>query len=138
MQTRFKLDSRLANDCFTLHYRCDHHILLMNDSRWPWLIVVPNHVGMRDWIDLPDNAQRETQQVVHHVGQWLKTYTQCYKLNIASLGNVVEQLHIHIIARNIGDANWPTPVWGYGEAVPYKENIVGAMSANLQEFLGEL
>ncbi len=94
----------------------------MNDRRWPWLILVPMIQGAEEIHDLLPVEQALIATETSHVASALKAQTSCTKINTGALGNIVRQLHIHIIARNENDPNWPDPVWGYGERVEY-ENI---------------
>ncbi len=94
---------------------------LMDDSRWPWMILVPHIAGAREIIDLDASDQQALLAEIVRVGRALETTVQPDKLNVASLGNVVSQLHVHVIARFTNDAAWPRPVWGIGERVPYAE-----------------
>jgi diadenosine tetraphosphate (Ap4A) HIT family hydrolase len=85
---------------------------LANDANYPWLILVPRLPGLVELIDLEENAQIQLLGEIAKVARALKTVTECDKLNIAALGNVVPQLHVHVIARRTADAAWPRPVWG--------------------------
>jgi diadenosine tetraphosphate (Ap4A) HIT family hydrolase len=91
-------------------------VLLMNDSRYPWFVLVPRRGGLVEPFDLPAAEQSQLWHEVAHVGAVLKRSTGCRKVNIGALGNIVSQLHVHVIARNEGDAAWPGPVWGKGAA----------------------
>lgn len=91
---------------------------LMNDSRFPWLILVPC-VEATEIIDLSGEDRTRLLDEIVIVSTALRDVTQCYKLNIAALGNLVRQLHVHLIARFTTDAAWPKPVWGVGEALAY-------------------
>jgi diadenosine tetraphosphate (Ap4A) HIT family hydrolase len=92
---------------------------LMNDCRFPWLILVPR-VEATEIIDLSATDRARLLDEIVIVSTALRDVTQCYKLNVAALGNLVRQLHVHVIARFTSDAAWPKPVWGIGEAVAYK------------------
>ena len=116
---QWQLDSRLHNDTKRVCETDDVSILLMNDSRWPWLILVPKYPGAEEWSDLEPELGARAFQQVQQVADILKVFTGCEKINIAAIGNIVRQLHIHVIARSEGDANWPGPVWGFGNAEPY-------------------
>ena len=95
------------------------HVLLMNDSRWPWLILVPVQDAIDELHDLT-HAQRDSFMAdVNQVSRVVKQLTHCRSVNIAMLGNVVSQLHCHVVARDSGDPNWPRPIWGFESAVPY-------------------
>ena len=131
----WRLDSRLAADTMTVHEDADRMVLLMNDRRWPWLILVPKVADAQELHDLPQQQLRAEAQFAAHVGQILKRQSRCEKINIATIGNSVRQLHIHIIARSQGDANWPGPVWGYGKAAPYSVSQAAEFIDNMKEEL---
>ena len=112
----FALDPRLAADTVWL---CDwplSAVLLMNDRRYPWIVLVPRPAGLVEPFDLSPADQVRLWREVGHAGAVLKTATGCRKVNFGALGNVVSQLHVHVVARNEGDAAWPGPVWGKGSA----------------------
>lgn len=112
----FVLDSRLAADAAWV---CDwplSAVLLMNDRRYPWLVLVPRQPNLVEPFDLPPADQARLWREVGHAGAVLKASSRCRKVNVGALGNIVSQLHVHIIARNEGDAAWPGPVWGKGAA----------------------
>jgi diadenosine tetraphosphate (Ap4A) HIT family hydrolase len=85
-------------------------VLAVNDANFPWLLLVPRRTGASEIIDLaePDQARLTTE--IARVASALKSITSCDKLNVAAIGNVVPQLHVHVVARRIGDAAWPRPV----------------------------
>ena len=118
MSTSFQLDPRLAADTHLIVRwpLCD--VLLMDDARYPWLILVPRVPGVRDLIDLDESARMELQQEADAAAMVLRDVFAPVKLNVASLGNVVEQLHVHVIARFRDDAAWPAPVWGAYPRLP--------------------
>ena len=90
-------------------------VLIINDANYPWLLLVPRRIDVDEILDLDEVEQAQLTTEITRVARALKAVTDCDKLNIAALGNVVQQLHIHIIARRKTDAAWPRPVWG---AVP--------------------
>jgi diadenosine tetraphosphate (Ap4A) HIT family hydrolase len=94
----------------------------MNDARYPWLILVPQVSDMRDLHNLSTKQYQAVTQEIAQVSEVLESVTQAHKMNVGALGNMVPQLHIHIIARQTNDAAWPAPVWGVGEAQPYSED----------------
>jgi diadenosine tetraphosphate (Ap4A) HIT family hydrolase len=104
-------------------------VLIINDANYPWLLLVPRRRDVVEIIDLDEVEQAQLMTEIARAGRALKAVTQCDKLNIASLGNVVPQLHVHIIARRQGDAAWPRPVWGHVPALAYDK-------AGLEEFVG--
>jgi diadenosine tetraphosphate (Ap4A) HIT family hydrolase len=95
----------------------------MNDANFPWLILVPRRAGASEIIDLGDE-QALLMNELALVSRALKDETRCDKLNVAAIGNVVPQLHIHLVARRKDDAAWPKPVWG---ALPRRDYVAGAM-----------
>ncbi len=88
-------------------------VLLMNNAHFPWLILVPRRAGLRELFDLEPHEYTEAMQEIRMVAEKLSAHTNAHKINIAALGNMVPQLHIHIIARFQNDAAWPGPVWGH-------------------------
>lgn len=88
-------------------------VLLMRDKTYPWVILVPAIEGLRDLDDLNESDRIAVAAEINHVSKNMKALFQPYKMNVAALGNVVEQLHIHVIARFQDDPAWPAPVWGY-------------------------
>lgn len=115
----FELDSRLAADCVPALDLPISRVLVMNDARYPWLILVPRRPGMTELFDLDPADRMMLTEELALAGRGLKALTGCPKINIANLGNVVAQLHIHVIARWPNDPAGAAPVWGKGAAVPY-------------------
>ena len=128
----FKLDERLLKDTVALGDLALCRVLLMNDSRYPWLILVPRCADMSEVFQLSAAEQQQLWQETSHVGQVLKDIFQADKINIATLGNVVKQLHMHVVVRMQDDAAWPAPVWGNGAAQAYTGEALAAMLARLQ------
>jgi diadenosine tetraphosphate (Ap4A) HIT family hydrolase len=118
----FILDARLQADTVPVASldMCD--VLLMNDSRFPWLIVVPREPGLIEIADLGEQAQQRLWREVNLAAITLRQVAPCDKLNIGALGNIVRQLHVHVVARRQNDAAWPGPVWGQGQAEPYTDS----------------
>ena len=131
----FQLDPRLKADTFPVKGfdLCD--CLLMNDKRWPWLIMVPRRVDLEELDDLSHPLRDGVFQEVSFTGEKLKAFTGCKKINIAAIGNIVRQLHIHVIARDEGDPNWPGPVWGFGQQQKYSGAEGTTLAAQLKEEL---
>jgi diadenosine tetraphosphate (Ap4A) HIT family hydrolase len=94
-------------------------VLIINDANYPWLLLVPRRANIVELIDLDDVEQAQLMTEVTRVARALRTVTNCDKLNIAALGNVVPQLHVHVIARRSGDAGWPKPIWGAAPPLPH-------------------
>jgi len=124
----FDLDPRLAADTVFVADWTLCCVLLMNDARYPWLILVPRRAGAFEVFDLNPEDREMLIAEVALASERLKRFSQAAKINIGALGNLVPQLHIHIVARNPGDAAWPGPVWGQGTPQPYApeaiENLV--------------
>jgi diadenosine tetraphosphate (Ap4A) HIT family hydrolase len=93
--------------------------LLINDANYPWLLLVPRRCGVSEIIDLDYIEQAQLMGEIAHAARSLKAVTNCDKINVAALGNVVPQLHVHVVARSRGDAAWPRPVWNAVPAVSY-------------------
>ena len=127
----FELHPQLAADTHCVRDLELSRVLLMDDARFPWLILVPMRAGMRDWIDLPHALQHRLLDEVELCSRALRALVKPDKLNIAALGNMVPQLHVHVVARHVGDAAWPKPVWGVGERVPYSAAALAARTAEL-------
>lgn len=134
-EKEFVLDPRLAGDTHDvgdLELSC---VLLMDDARFPWLILVPRRVGKNDLMDLDGDDQQRLLAEIDRCARALRTLENPDKLNIATLGNVVAQLHVHVIARRANDAAWPRPVWGFGEREPYAHGALSARLATLRRAL---
>ena len=128
----FALDPRLQQD--TLHVGdfplC--RLLLMNDSSYPWFILVPRRAEVSEVFQLDEADQRSLWRETTLLAEVLKDTFKADKMNIATLGNVVSQLHMHVIVRRRSDAAWPAPVWGRQPAVPYTEELVREMRDKLK------
>lgn len=120
----FQLDPRLAADTHALGKLELSRVLLMDDARFPWLILVPRRTGLRELTDLGQPEQRVLLDEIDRCARALQTLFVPDKLNIATLGNVVAQLHVHVIARFKSDVAWPRPVWGAGARTPYPADVV--------------
>jgi diadenosine tetraphosphate (Ap4A) HIT family hydrolase len=133
--SEFQLDARLArdSDLVTVLGLCQLRIL--NDSRWPWLMLVPQRSGKTEVFELQPLDQVLLTFETNLVAAALKKVTNARKINIGALGNIVSQLHVHVVARNEGDPNWPGPIWGHGSATAYDENARKAFLKTLSEAL---
>jgi diadenosine tetraphosphate (Ap4A) HIT family hydrolase len=131
----WSLDSRLAADTIGIGDLPLSRLLASKDANYPWLILVPRRAGMREIIDLDDADQAQLTVEIRLASRALKAVTACDKLNVAALGNVVPQLHVHVVARRIGDAAWPAPVWGHAAPRAYEQaaldRFIGAMQGKL-------
>ncbi|HZJ92189.1 MAG TPA: HIT domain-containing protein [Thiopseudomonas sp.] len=133
----FEMDKRLVQDTVVLGDFALSRVLLMNDSRYPWLILVPRIADASEVFELTAAQQQQLWQETSRVGQVLKMLFQADKINIATLGNVVQQLHMHIVVRMQDDAAWPAPVWGRGMAQPYTVEQLAQIQARLQDTLAD-
>ncbi len=117
----FQLDDRLAAETVSVMQSGVVDIRMMRDARYYWLVLVPQIESAVEWFDLPDVAARGLFTTAQECAQRLQALTRADKMNIAALGNMVKQLHVHVIARHEADEAWPGPVWGVGEAVDFDE-----------------
>ncbi|MEA5124662.1 HIT domain-containing protein [Xanthomonas floridensis] len=112
----FQLDPRLAADSVFVADGPLSQVRLMDDARFPWLVLVPRVADVSEWIDLDGSQQRLLLAEINQLSQLLRVEPAVTKLNIGALGNIVQQLHVHLVGRHPGDAAWPGPVWGSGSA----------------------
>src|ERR1700722_538879 len=133
-ETGWSLHSQLVADTVPVSELALSCLLAMNDANFPWLILVPRRAGVSEIIDLGDD-QALLMDELALVSRALKDETRCDKLNIAAIGNMVPQLHIHIVARRKDDAAWPKPVWG---AVPRLAYAADAMERFIDAIRGRL
>ncbi len=133
--TKFKLDQRLQSDCFFIDNINLSQLLLMNDSNYPWLILVPQKNNITELTDLSFIDQTTLLQEINLISKIIKDIFIIDKLNIATLGNVVSQLHIHIIGRKKDDASFPKPVWGNSKIRPYNIEESTKIIQNFKEKL---
>ena len=122
----FVLHPQLAADTHlvTALPLCD--VRLMDDAHHPWLVLVPRIAGAVEMIDLTEAQRTHLRREIDQVAAALREVAQPDKLNIATLGNVVQQLHVHVIARYRHDVAWPKPVWGAAPAKPYAPDALAA------------
>lgn len=130
----FFLDERLAADCHVLHESESRFLLLLNNALYHWLVLVPK-VEVTEWYALDDEMQSLLNEEVNQLSRWLKERMNADKINVASIGNVVAQMHIHVIGRCHDDAAWPGVVWGHPERSAYTDEAVDALR---QELLRDL
>ncbi|MAS11735.1 MAG: HIT family protein [Nitratireductor sp.] len=116
----FELDPKLEAESLHVMWLGLCELRLCDDRRWPWLILVPQRPGAEEIHDLTPLDQAMVSFETNMVAQMLKELTGCTKINSAALGNVVRQLHIHVVARSEDDPGWPGPVWGHGVREPYR------------------
>lgn len=117
----FALDPQLAADTRFVAARTLCDVRLMDDRRFPWLVLVPRVDGASELFDLSEVDRRRLVDEAAEAGRALKRATGADKINIGALGNIVRQLHVHVVARFAADAAWPGPVWGFGARTPYDD-----------------
>lgn len=118
--TDFALDPRLAADSAFIADGPLSQVRLIDDTRFPWLVLVPRINGISEWLELDGGQQRLLLAEINQAGQLIRAQPGVQKLNIGALGNIVRQLHVHLVGRHEGDAAWPGPVWGSGSAVRHE------------------
>lgn len=131
----FTLDPRLQQDTLPIGDFSLCRLLLSNDSNYPWFILVPRLDGISEVFQLDVADQQRLWQESTALAQCLNEGFAADKMNIGALGNVVSQLHVHVIVRRRGDAAWPAPVWGKHPAQPYTEQQVAVIRTRLREVL---
>ena len=134
---KFILDETLEKDTFYINDLNVSRLLLMNDARYPWLILVPRRSDKVEIIDLSMSDQLDLLKDLNIVSNLVKRSFNPDKINIANIGNRVPALHIHVIARYKTDGVWPAPVWGLGEALPYSSEKKEAVINTIREALDE-
>jgi diadenosine tetraphosphate (Ap4A) HIT family hydrolase len=122
--TEFALHPRLAADTVPVADWTLSRVLLMNDARYPWLVLVPRRPGAVELFDLDARDRTLLIEEIARAGERLRCLDGVAKINVGALGNIVRQLHIHVVGRNAADASWPSPVWGSGEAVTYAQHAL--------------
>lgn len=116
----FELHPKLAKDTTEVVDLNVCKVLLMEDARFPWLILVPRLPELTELHEIPRSQRGLLFDEIEAASVALQAITDAHKINVAALGNQVRQLHIHVIARHTTDEAWPGPVWGLGTALPYK------------------
>jgi diadenosine tetraphosphate (Ap4A) HIT family hydrolase len=133
----FTLDPRLANDCLVLGKLNTSLVLLMDNSLVPWFILVPQ-TSETELTDLSTSDQVSLLEEINLVSAFIKDHNEITKLNIAAIGNIVSQLHIHIVGRDPSDYCWPNVVWGTEERRAYTVERVKEITAALGKQLGSI
>jgi diadenosine tetraphosphate (Ap4A) HIT family hydrolase len=118
-RSEWALHPQLTRDTINIGDLPLSRVLVIDDANYPWLLLVPRRGGVSEIIDLDEVEQAQLWTEIARAGRLLKELTTCHKLNVAALGNIVPQLHVHVIARHQGDVAWPKPVWGAVPPVAY-------------------
>jgi len=134
--SHFELDIRLSGDCHVLGQMDISLLLLMNNALVPWFVLVPR-TSVTDLTDLSRSEQAILLEEINLVAAFIKQSFSVSKLNIASIGNVVSQLHVHVVGRSPTDFCWPNVVWGAPEQESYDGAQVRGIVSDLHDYLGE-
>ncbi len=132
----WSLDPRLASSTVAVGDLPLCRVLAANDANFRWVLLVPRRPGAVEIVDLDEAERTQLMAEIARVCTALKQLTACDKLNVAAIGNLVPQLHVHVIARRRDDAAWPKPVWGAVPAASYAERELQALVGDLQRLIG--
>ena len=127
----FALHPRLLADTVFVADWALSRVVVMKDARYPWLILVPRRDAATEIFDLEEGDRQTLTEEIARASHGLKTLTGAAKINVGALGNLVPQLHVHVVARRPDDAAWPGPVWGQGSAQPYGPDVLEAFIRQL-------
>jgi len=135
-ETKFLLDPRLHDDTLPIGDLALSNLRLMDDARFPWVVVIPRRPNLSELIDVSPVDRLRLGQEVDAVSRALQKVTSCDKLNVGALGNMVRQLHVHVVARFEADESWPHPVWSRGERRRYQpwdsDEMISRLRAELE------
>lgn len=135
----FQLDARLQSTCFFLGHWTLSSVLLKNDQSYPWFVLVPRKSNIEEIYQLSQEEQFILMQEINQLSLLIKNFYQPKKINVASLGNVVQQLHIHCVARTEHDPLWPQGIWQTAyKAVPYTQATIEEIVPKLKQLIEEL
>jgi len=133
--TDFTLHPQLAKDSVFVSKLKLCRVLLITDATYPWLVLVPERRDIREIHQLDDEDQQVLMQEISFVAESLEALVDADKINVAALGNMVPQLHVHVIARFEGDPAWPAPVWGAVPKTPYEPHQLEATVSSIRDAL---
>jgi diadenosine tetraphosphate (Ap4A) HIT family hydrolase len=135
MTTTFQLHPRLKEDCIAIGRLDLCQLLMMNDSQYPWFILVPRRADIKEIYQLSKSERHILTEESSYLAENLAVLYKADKINIAAIGNLVPQLHIHHVVRYQSDKAWPAPVWGRFAAVPYTQQQIIDNIAQVKEQL---
>ncbi|MCU1733221.1 MULTISPECIES: HIT family protein [unclassified Pseudomonas] len=133
----FALDPRLEQDTYALGDFPLCRLLLSKDANYPWFILVPRRADISEVFQLDDNEREQLWKEINFLSETLKHCFAADKMNVAALGNVVSQLHMHVIVRRRDDVAWPAPVWGNKPAIEYSSDQLSEVRQRLGAVLGD-
>jgi diadenosine tetraphosphate (Ap4A) HIT family hydrolase len=134
MHTNFSLDPHLEADSLHITNLALCHVRLMNNARFPWILLIPRRPQVYEIFDLSETDRHTLMNELCLASGSLQLLTNAEKMNIGALGNIVPQLHVHVIARFSSDSAWPNPVWG-SAAEPYTTEHAAQMIASVRAML---
>ncbi|QFU17429.1 HIT domain-containing protein [Microvirga thermotolerans] len=127
MSSAFLLDSRLEADTIPVGDLALSSVLLLNDARFPWLVLVPRVPGASELTDLDGGQAAQLMEEIRVAVRVMGALAKPDKVNVGALGNIVTQLHVHVVGRFRSDPAWPGPVWGHGTRTPYPAHAAAAL-----------
>ena len=134
----FTLNSRLENSSLLITTIDAFQLRLVNDKRYIWLLIIPTMANIIELDDLEPETQTALFQLASQLSSSIKSHFNADKMNIATIGNIVSQFHLHIVARKQTDATWPEPIWGKGTAEPYSDEEASVMMAQMRKLIDAL
>jgi len=132
MSAEFRVAERIEADSVLVVDLTLCQVRLMDDRRFPWLILLPRKAGLEEWAELDGEELSVLASEIKQAGVALGAVATFDKLNVGALGNIVRQMHVHVIGRSVGDAAWPGPVWGQGTREPYADKERDQLASRLQ------
>ena len=133
----YTLDTQLQQDTQVLGQFALCDVLLMNDAQYPWVILVPRRANIRVIFHLSSEEQHQLSDESSYVSQRMADFYEADSMNVAALGNVVSQLHVHHVVRKHDDATWPKPIWGAKPAVAYSKDALKEQAESLQRLFSD-
>ena len=123
----FSLDPRLAGDTIPVGDLALCSVLLLNDSRFPWLVLVPRRAGVTEVTDLSEADAARLMEEIRIATRVMLDLAKPDKVNVAAIGNIVSQMHVHVVGRFRSDPAWPGPVWGFGARTLYPDHAAASL-----------
>jgi len=133
--SKFFVDPVIENNSIFIKNLGLSALYVKNDKENPWFVLVPRKANATEIIDLTHEEQSALMEEITIVSEFIKEHYEPYKLNIGALGNIVKQLHIHVIARYPNDRAWPGPIWGTSTTMEYDQVELENVKSNFLEFV---
>jgi len=134
----FELHPRLVKDTYAVANLNLCRLLLMNDSNYPWFILVPRIENITELFHLTKVDRQSLNNEVDELSRRLLLHFNAKKMNVAAMGNIVTQLHVHVIVRKETDAAWPNPIWNNVDIIPYEKNISDNLIKDIKIIIEDL